>query len=70
MASMNWFQNGRAIKQADFVKEILKIEKRYNSLKNITGKRLKTSSVIKQFEEYENSKLAVFNMYLNPNNSR
>ena len=52
-------------KQADFVKEILKIEKRYNSLKNITGKRLKTSSVVKQFEEYENSKLAVFNKYLN-----
>ena len=53
------------VKQADFVKEILKIEKRYNSLKNITGKRLKTSSVIKQFEEYENAKLAVFNKYLN-----
>jgi type I restriction-modification system DNA methylase subunit len=53
------------VKQADFVKEILKIEKRYNSLKNITGKRLKISSVVKQFEEYENSKLAVFNKYLN-----
>ena len=52
-------------KQADFVKEILKIEKRYDNLKNITGKRLKTNSVVKQFEEYENSKLAVFNKYLN-----
>ena len=57
-------------KQADFVKEIQKIERRYNSLKNITGKRLKTSSVVKQFEEYENSKLEVFNKYLNSDNNR
>lgn len=57
-------------KQADFIKEIQKIERRYNSLKNITGKRLKTSSVVKQFEEYENSKLEVFNKYLNSDNNR
>ena len=57
-------------KQADFIKEIQKIERRYNSLKNITGKRLKTSSVVKQFEEYENSKLEVFNKYLNSENNR
>ena len=57
-------------KQADFVKEIQKIERRYNSLKNITGKRLKTNSVVKQFEEYENSKLEVFNKYLNSDNNR
>ena len=51
--------------QGNFVKEIFKIEKRFSILKNITGKRLKTNSVVKQFEEYENAKLAVFNKYLN-----
>ena len=51
--------------QGAFVKEIFKIEKKYNSIKNITGKRLKANSVIKQFEEYENAKNAIFNKYLN-----
>jgi len=51
--------------QSTFVKEILRIEKKYSSIKNITGKRLKVNSVKKQFEEYENAKIAVFNKYLN-----
>lgn len=50
--------------QKRFVKEIMTIEDRYKELKNITGKRLRTNSVKKQFEEYEKAKQAIFNKYL------
>lgn len=52
--------------QPAFAKEIMKVEKKYESIKNITGKRLKLGAVKKQFDKYEEEKQKIFGKYLNP----